>query len=472
MEMNNNYGSGYPSYYQQQNQSTPTQGSSATPNGNKKKKTGAFKKIVIGATTGLLFGVFAGLGFQAVTLTTQTIKDILPGEKKVAESSVDENQEGIIDKIADVIENATEVPQEDVDESANIPDINEAAVLAPTEDVVRATVTDVTKVVEEVMPAVVAVNNKFINKMNYFGQIYSQEAQSAGSGIVVGKNDNELLLVTNYHVIEDAEELTVTFSNEKQAPAQVKGTEPLKDLAVIAIQLSDIDSETMSSLVIAKLGDSDSLTVGEPVVAIGNALGYGQSVTAGVVSALNRPIGAPGEKGTVSEDTFIQTDAAINPGNSGGALLNMYGEVIGINSNKIGGSAVEGMGYAIPISDAKPIIENLMSEQTKLKVDEASQGYLGITGVNVEKQYSEIYGMPVGVYVSSVSDGSGAAAAGLVRGDIIVALNGDKIETMEDLKGELEYYTAGTTVELTIMQGSPNGYQSKIVEVTLGARQS
>ena len=329
------------------------------------------------------------------------------------------------------------------------------------------------------MPAVVSVNNKYVETTSFWGQQYSSEGNSTGSGIIVGQNDTELLLVTNYHVVESAEELSVQFMDGTQAQAQIKGSDADKDLAVIAVQLSDIDSSTKEQIAIAKLGDSNELTVGEPVIAIGNALGYGQSVTTGVVSALNRAIAVDNSssqkanyQGDSEVNTFIQTDAAINPGNSGGALLNMKGEVIGINSNKIGGSAVEGMGYAIPISDAKPIIEDLMTKQTKLKVDENSKGYLGITGIDVVAEYSEIYGMPQGVYVSSVSEGTGAAKAGLIKGDIITALNGEEIKSMDDLKNELSYYTAGTTVELTIMQGSPTGYQAKTVEVTLGAATS
>ncbi|MBO5112541.1 MAG: trypsin-like peptidase domain-containing protein [Lachnospiraceae bacterium] len=329
------------------------------------------------------------------------------------------------------------------------------------------------------MPAVVSVNNKYVETTSFWGQQYSSEGNSTGSGIIVGQNDTELLLVTNYHVVESAEELSVQFMDGTQAQAQIKGSDADKDLAVIAVQLSDIDSSTKEQIAIAKLGDSNELTVGEPVIAIGNALGYGQSVTTGVVSALNRAIAVDNSssqkanyQGDSEVNTFIQTDAAINPGNSGGALLNMKGEVIGINSNKIGGSAVEGMGYAIPISDAKPIIEDLMTKQTKLKVDENSKGYLGITGIDVVAEYSEIYGMPQGVYVSSVSEGTGAAKAGLIKGDIITALNGEEIKSMDDLKNELSYYAAGTTVELTIMQGSPTGYQAKTVEVTLGAATS
>ncbi len=244
-----------------------------------------------------------------------------------------------------------------------------------------------------------------------------------------------------------------------------------KDLAVIAVQLEDIEADTMSKISIAKLGDSDSLTVGEPAIAIGNALGYGQSVTTGVVSALDRAIASTDNMETASTgdteiNTFIQTDAAINPGNSGGALLNMKGEVIGINSNKIGGSAVEGMGYAIPISDVKPIIENLMNKQPK--VDEDKRGYLGITGVDVKADYSELYDLPKGVYVSSVVEGAAADQAGIMRGYIITALNGEEIESMLELKEELTYYAAGDTVELSVMKMMSQGYEEDTVSVTLG----
>jgi serine protease Do len=311
--------------------------------------------------------------------------------------------------------------------------------------------------------------------MTFFGQDFSQEVGGSGSGIIVGKNDTELLLVTNYHVVESAEELTVQFVDGTQSQAQIKGLDADKDLAVIAVQLTDIEGDTMNQIAIAKLGSSEELTVGEPVIAIGNALGYGQSVTTGVISALDRAIQttatqsqSPVQNEDMEINTFIQTDAAINPGNSGGALLNSKGEVIGINSSKIGGSTIEGMGYAIPISDARPIIEDLMTKQTRLKVAEEDRGYLGITGVDVTSDSVQLYGLPRGVYVSSVTDGSGAAQAGLVRGDIITAINGEEVSSMVELKEELAYYAAGTTVELTIMQGSPTGYQAKTVSLTLG----
>lgn len=453
MDTNSNYSS----YYQQP---APNQESPKTP-----KKGGTIKKLLLGASIGLLFGIFAGLGFQAINFTTEIIR----GDRSKAES----RQERVKDK--DMSFEDDELPDDEALEGDKAIEAPSAPIARSVDDTNGLYVNDVTKVVENVMPSVVSVNNKYVTKMNYFGQTYSQENESAGSGIIVGKNDDELLLVTNYHVVEGTEELTVTFADDEQASAQIKGTDSKRDLAVIAVQLSDIKPDTMDSIVIAKLGDSKNLIVGEQVVAIGNSLGYGQSVTVGVVSALDRPIGVtsmdPNEE-INTEATFIQTDAAINPGNSGGALLNMRGQVIGINSNKIGGTVVEGMGYAIPISDAKPIIENLMTKKTKVKVSDDSRGILGITGVNVEKEYSEVYGMPVGVYVSSVTEGTGADAAGLVRGDVIVALDGEEVSSMDDLKRALEYYSAGTTVELTIMQGSPTGYKSKTVMVTLSPADS
>ena len=429
---------------------------------NKKKGAGNGKKIALGICCGLLFGIFAGIGFEAVTTASSLAKNAVTKETTAQpeiQSTVPEAAGS--DSTSDV-----------ADASASIAE-SQSLGTAVADSTVLTTTTDVTEVVKKVMPSVVSVNNKYIETTSFFGQQYNSEGEASGSGIIVGQNDSELLIATNNHVVESAEELTVQFTDGSQSQAQIKGTDANKDLAVIAVQLSDISSDTMSSISIATLGDSNALTVGEPVIAIGNALGYGQSVTTGVVSALNRAIASDGSQnvqtGTDTEvNTFIQTDAAINPGNSGGALLNIHGEVIGINSNKIGGSTVEGMGYAIPISDAKPIIENLMTKQTRLKVNEDSKGYLGITGIDVVAEYSEIYGMPQGVYVSSVTEGTGAAQAGLVKGDIITGLNGEEIKSMEELKNELSYYTAGTTVELTIMQGSPTGYQAKTVQVTLG----
>ncbi len=423
------------------------QQSKGTGRSEKPRKSGSGfgKKIAIGICCGLCFGIFAGLGFQAVNTAADFLKGRTGGQ--AAESTLIEQEAG---KEAEAQQTA------------------EAAVQAEDGQQVQTVVTDVSQVAKEVMPSVVSVNNKYVERMSFFGQEYSQEATGSGSGIIVGQNDTELLLVTNYHVVESAEELTVQFMDGTLSEAQVKGTDADKDLAVISVQLDGIDTTTMNQIAIARLGSSNDLTVGEPVVAIGNALGYGQSVTVGYVSALNRPIAASTTAAQQTKDTkvstFIQTDAAINPGNSGGPLLNMNGEVIGINSNKIGSTAVEGMGYAIPISDVQDIIEDLMSKQ---RVDDARKGYLGIMGLDVVSEYSELYGAPRGVYVSKVIEGTGAADAGLVRGDIITAVNGKEIVSMSDLQEELIYYEAGTTIELTIMQGSPVGYQAKTVQVTL-----
>lgn len=437
-----------------------------------KKQSGGFgKKVLAGLCCGLVFGVFAGIGFQAVDAAHDGFTRAKSAFSAIVGNSSQDSALAEASGSGDAAEDVL-LPDSSSDAAeASSGSIKQTLDNLTPQTQTEAVVTDVTQVVKAVMPSVVSVSNTYVQHGTFFGQEYSSEAVSSGSGIIVGENDSELLIVTNYHVVESADTLSVQFVDEEQVQAQIKGTDADKDLAVLAVQLSDIKEDTLNQISIASLGSSDDLTVGEPVIAIGNALGYGQSVTTGVVSALNRPIAVTSQEGQTGDsqiNTFIQTDAAINPGNSGGALLNTKGEVIGINSNKIGGSTVEGMGYAIPISDAKPIIEELMQKETRLKVDEANKGVLGITGVNVEAQYSEVYGIPMGGYVSSVTDNSGAAAAGLVRGDIITAINGETVETMEELKEEMNYYQAGDVVTLTIMQGSPTGYQSKDVQVTLG----
>lgn len=437
-----------------------------------KKQSGGFgKKVLAGLCCGLVFGVFAGIGFQAVDAAHDGFTRAKSAFSAIVGNSSQDSALAEASGSGDAAEDVL-LPDSSSDAAeASSGSIKQTLDNLTPQTQTEAVVTDVTQVVKAVMPSVVSVSNTYVQRGTFFGQEYSSEAVSSGSGIIVGENDSELLIVTNYHVVESADTLSVQFVDEEQVQAQIKGTDADKDLAVLAVQLSDIKEDTLNQISIASLGSSDDLTVGEPVIAIGNALGYGQSVTTGVVSALNRPIAVTSQEGQTGDsqiNTFIQTDAAINPGNSGGALLNTKGEVIGINSNKIGGSTVEGMGYAIPISDAKPIIEELMQKETRLKVDEANKGVLGITGVNVEAQYSEVYGIPMGFYVSSVTDNSGAAAAGLVRGDIITAINGETVETMEELKEEMNYYQAGDVVTLTIMQGSPTGYQSKDVQVTLG----
>lgn len=326
---------------------------------------------------------------------------------------------------------------------------------------------DVSDIVNNAMPSVVSITNMSVQEVqSYFGGTQQQESTSCGSGIIIGKNDSELLIATNNHVVEGAETLTVSFANKTSVEASIKGTDPSKDLAVVAVPLDSIDDDTMNAISIITLGDSDKLQVGEPVIAIGNALGYGQSVTTGIVSALDRNLEMEG-----FDSKLIQTDAAINPGNSGGALLNSNGEVIGINTAKVATDSVEGMGYAIPISDASDTIQNLMNQETKTKVSEAEQGYLGIQGVDVSDESAKMYNMPTGVYISDVVKNGGAQQAGLTKGSVITGLEGTTISDMNSLKEQLQYYRVGDKVKVTVQVPGNNGeYTEKTVEVTLGSK--
>ena len=327
---------------------------------------------------------------------------------------------------------------------------------------------DVSDIVNNAMPSVVAITNMSVQEVqSYFGGTQQQESTSCGSGIIIGKNDSELLIVTNNHVVEGAETLTVSFANETSVEASIKGTDPSKDLAVVAVPLDSIDDDTMNAISIITLGDSDKLQVGEPVIAIGNALGYGQSVTTGIVSALDRNLDMEG-----FDSKLIQTDAAINPGNSGGALLNANGELIGINTAKVNANAVEGMGYAIPISDATSVIENLMNRETRTKVDESEQGFLGIEGYDVTSEKAEMYSIPTGVFVRSVEDGSAADKAGITAECIITKFDGITIDSMSTLQSQMQYFKAGDKVEVVIEVPNKNGtkYEEKTVTVTLGER--
>ena len=322
---------------------------------------------------------------------------------------------------------------------------------------------DVSDIVENTLPSIVSITNMSVQEVqNFFGGTSQQESESAGSGIIISQNDSELLVVTNNHVVEGSDTLTVTFNDGNSVEAQIKGTDSARDLAVVAVPLDKISDDTMNAIKVATLGDSDSLKVGEPAIAIGNALGYGQSVTTGIVSATGRTIdGFDGE--------YIQTDAAINPGNSGGALLNANGEVIGINSAKINSSAVEGMGFAIPISDASEVIQNLMNKETRSKVSDEERGYLGIKGYDVSEEGAQMYNMPTGVYVKEVMSGGGAEKAGLTKGSIITGFEGSSISGMSSLQEQLQYYKAGEEVTLTVQIPDKNGeYTEKDIKVTLG----
>ena len=325
---------------------------------------------------------------------------------------------------------------------------------------------DVATIAKNAMPSIVSITNMSVQEVqSFFGGTQQQESTSVGSGIIIGQTDSELLILTNNHVVEGNEKLTVSFVDNESVEANVKGTDSTKDLAVVAVKISDVKDSTMDEIAVATMGDSSKLEVGEQVIAIGNALGYGQSVTSGIVSATERTL--DGYEG----GTLIQTDAAINPGNSGGALLNSNGEVIGINTAKVATDSVEGMGYAIPISDASDTIQNLMNQETKTKVSEAEQGYLGIQGVDVSDESAKMYNMPTGVYISDVVKNGGAQQAGLTKGSVITGLEGTTISDMNSLKEQLQYYRVGDKVKVTVQVPGNNGeYTEKTVEVTLGSK--
>lgn len=404
-------------------------------NGGKKKgKGGIGRKIALCIAFGLIFGVCCGFGIWAVQRTAgqgsasteiSTTKEVASAGAETANSAV-----------------AASTQEEQLKTTTGSGD--------------STVVTDVTQVVKNVMPAIVAIDNNYKESVqSIFGQVSEEEATASGSGIIIGKSDTELLIVTNNHVVEGADSLKVQFIDGTKAGADIKGTDSDMDLAVIAVQLKGLDSATLGQIAVATLGDSDALQVGEPAIAIGNALGYGQSVTTGVISAMNRKI----ELEDGSTGTFIQTDAAINPGNSGGALLNSKGEVIGINSNKIGGTTIEGMGYAIPISSAQPDIDKLMNEETKIKVADEKRGYLGVsvmTPTGVE-----------GAYVAEVGKESAAEKGGMQVGDIVTKLNDTEITSREDLVNSLKYYEAGTKVSVTVLRKGDTGYKEETLSITL-----
>ena len=344
---------------------------------------------------------------------------------------------------------------------------NVSAVSYTASDAELSQTLDVSDIAEGMMPAMVSITNISVQEVqNYFGMFGSnraqtQELQSSGTGIIIGENDSELLIVTNNHVVEDATTLSVCFVDNEACEATVKGTDPDNDLAVIAVKLSDIPSTTASAIKIATLGDSDTLKVGQQVVAIGNALGYGQSVTTGIVSALGRQI-------DTTDAIMIQTDAAINPGNSGGALLNMNGEVVGINSAKFSSTDVEGMGYAISITTAMPIIEDLMNRTTREKVTDDSASYLGITGEDITSSVSAAYGIPQGIYVTAINDDSPLKGTDVAVKSVITHFDGIRVTSYSNLENRLQYYAAGETVDVTVQVIEGNQYVEKTVTVTLG----
>ena len=357
--------------------------------------------------------------------------------------------------------------------------ITEVAQSLPSGNIAKTELTDesqggtVADIAEAVMPAMVSITNTSVQEVRdwFIGGNMQYESRSAGTGVIMGENDEELLIVSNNHVVDDADKLAVTFINETSVEGTVKGTDEKNDLAVISVKLGDIDQDTMSQIRVANAADSDVVRVGEQVVAIGNALGYGQSVTTGIVSALGREVKVRDGYGLSSYEELIQTDAAINAGNSGGALLNMKGEVIGINSVKASMNGVEGMGYAIPTAKALPIIQNLMNRVSRDRVSDEDAAYLGITGENVDASVSQLYGLPIGIYLSEVSEDSPAAQAGMTEGMVMTSFDGQTVETMADLQEILPYYAAGETVTVIVQQVDEGGkVEEKELSLTLGRR--
>ena len=398
-----------------------------------------FKKAVAIALAGVLFGCAAGgtmAGVNALTNRSASVKEETVSGIAQAESTAEESHEAVIPTAA----------------------VAEAG---------ASTGNDVSGIVEEAMPSVVAINSKMVITQNdfFFGP-QKYEASGSGSGIIVGENDAELLLATNNHVVADSEDLQVTFVDGSTASAQVKGTDPDMDLAVVSVKLADIGADTRKAIKVASLGDSNALKLGEGVVAIGNALGEGQSVTVGYVSALNKEVPIEG-----STRKLIQVDAAINPGNSGGALLNMRGELIGINSAKLASTEIEGIGYAIPISEAKDIMNNLMTRETRDQVPENEQGYIGIQLQNIDSTMAKAYGMPEGIYVFKIVEGGAASRSDLRERDIITKFDGQTVKTGEELQKMLTYYRGGETVTLTVQSLEGGKYVERQVEVTLGLRE-
>ena len=404
---------------------------------SKKKKTGFGKTILKTICIALIAGVVGGGAFLGVLYLGHDVLGIGKAEETVTEiQKVEPNK-----SIATTVNNSI----------------------------------DVSGIAEKCMPSVVSITNKGVQEIRSWFGTYQQETSGSGSGIIIGENETELLIVTNYHVVSDSTELSVYFSFEEEAEeqnvisAKIKGYDSQKDLAVISVKLSDIPQEVKSQISIATIGDSSQLKVGEQVVAIGNALGYGQSTTTGIVSALNREVSVSGTNGELITNRLIQTDAAINPGNSGGALINMKGEVIGINSVKLASQEVEGMGYAIPITAVESIIGDLMNKETRDKVDSAKAGYLGIECLSVTSDVAQAYDLPMGCYVKSVVKGSAAEKAGIQAGDVIIKLDGSSIASDTELVEALGYYEAGEEVEI-VVKARDNGYEENTLTVTLGSR--
>ena len=406
-----------------------------------------FKKVGAGAIIGLAFGILAAFAFAGVT---RVVDRFFP---KNTAASVEEKKDDAV----------FEEKEETKVEKASLTKTTENSKVSSGGGEIGMSVTELAK---NNLPCVVSITNTSVKQLrDMWGRYGEYENVSRGSGIIIGQTDDELLIATNSHVVNGADSITVGFVDSEIDDATVKGEDTEIDLAVIGVKMSDLKKDTLNEIKVAVIGDSDKLEVGEQVVAIGNAVGYGQSVTTGIVSALNRDV--PDDS---SDTCFIQTDAAINPGNSGGALLNMKGEVIGINSAKIMSTYVEGMGYAIPMNTADPVIEALMNRKSRDKVEEDKAGYLGITGVSVDEQTSKMYGIPEGIYLQEVIEDGPAEEAGLLKGDILKKFDGVSVSTIAELRSKLEYYEEGEKVDLQICRQEDGEYVDKTITVKLASR--
>lgn len=425
-------------------------------NPNKKKKKNGFGKKIAGvACLGLVFGVTAGAVFSIPAY--MSVKELNQARTALEQTQANSSASGT-QSSSSLSTTTNGLTTSNAAYNGKPADANIAAIAA------------------NCLPSVVSITNKGVTEVQTLFGKYLQDTEGNGSGIIIGENDTELLIVTNYHVISGGTELTVVFSYDEDSDdpsivtAKIKGYDAEKDLAVIAVPLSEITDEMRSQIKVATIGNSSDLELGQEVVAIGNALGYGQSVTTGIISALNREVTVSDDNGGTITNKLIQTDAAINPGNSGGALLNMNGELIGINSVKVSSSSVEGMGYAIPISDVQSIIEELMLKESRDIVSESAQGYLGIGGIDVTAEVSEAYDLPLGIHINKIYENSPAQAAGLSKGDIITKFDGQTVKSMNDLKTLLTYYRAGETINIVAMVHGANGYAEQTFTLTLGMK--
>lgn len=427
-----------------------------------------FRKVGTGAVIGITIGVIGAFSFIGIT---RTIDRFFPSKNVAKETETDGTGE---------TKNENEV-KSSADEEKALPDKDKPKSDKKDVDLQLTTVSlgdkkgfgdrstglNVVDLAKNNLPSVVSITNTSVAQVrDMWGRgVREYENVSCGSGIIIGQTDEEILIATNCHVVSGAKSITAGFADDEIVEASLKGSDADIDLAVIGVKISDMKNETLKTLKVAAIGDSDALQVGEQVVAIGNAIGYGQSVTTGIVSALNRDIPDDG-----LDTAYIQTDAAINPGNSGGALFNMAGELVGINSAKIASTYVEGIGYAIPMNAAKPIIESLMNRKTREKVDENKAGYIGISGVSVDGSISRDYGIPEGVYLQNVVEGGPADKAGLTKGDVIRKFDGVTVSSINDIRNNLDYYEEGEEVDLVIYRFDGGEYKEKTVSITLGTR--